>query len=383
MTLPRLHQFAVALLACLVWIQRGSAQPAILHEPRPARAVVDSTDTLTADDAAQIEELARGVRNASGADLMVVVIPTTSGQPHRAFATDLFNRWQLGSADRNDGLLIFVALDDHKAEIILGDGVDSPEQVAASQRIMNEVLLPEFRRGQPGSGLRRAASACASDILGVKAEAPAAAGAASEEPVPTPTAAEASSPPSPEPLPRGLLHASRTTDGSAYALLGGGTAGGIGLSWFVLRRHLRNRPRICPECRREMIRLGETADDPHLDAGQQVEERLHSVDYDVWTCPTCPAVTKVRYGTFFTRYARCPKCRYATKSSTVRRVRSPTTWSSGLEEINERCSNCDFTAQSTRVIPRRSSERSSSSWGSSSGSSGGGRSSGSGASGSW
>jgi len=40
------------------------------------------------------------------------VIRTTGERPQRAFATELFNRWQLDSAERNDSLLIFVALGD-------------------------------------------------------------------------------------------------------------------------------------------------------------------------------------------------------------------------------------------------------------------------------
>ena len=91
-----------------------------------------------------------------------------------------------------------------------------------------------------------------------------------------------------------------------------------------------------------------------------------------------PQVIKIRYGAFFTRYARCPKCRFATKSETVQRIRSPTTRSTGLEQIDERCAQCGYHARSNRVVPRL--DDSSSSSGSSRG---GGSSSGAGASGSW
>jgi uncharacterized protein len=130
-----------------------------------------------------------------------------------------------------------------------------------------------------------------------------------------------------------------------------------------------------------MVRLVELADDSHLSSGQKPEEQLKSVDYDVWTCPTCPQVIQFRYGTFFTRYARCPSCRHVTKSKSVNRVRSPTKWSSGLKTITERCSNCGYTAERTHVLPQLDDDHSSSSWSSSS--SGGGSSSGAGASGSW
>ena len=140
----------------MVWplvVAAGLMPPAsgsVTDGPRPRARVIDTTDTLAAEDVEQLERLAAGIRAASGADMMVVVIPSTDGQPHRRVATDLFNRWQLGSAERNDGLLVFVAIDDRKAEIILGDGIDAPAQIAASERIMQKVMVPEFRRGAPG-----------------------------------------------------------------------------------------------------------------------------------------------------------------------------------------------------------------------------------------
>ena len=92
-------------------------------------------------------------------------------------------------------------------------------------------------------------------------------------------------------------------------------------------------------------------------------------------------VTTLRYGAFFTRYAKCPNCSFQTKHTTVKRIRSATTRRSGLEEIVEHCGHCGHSARSTRVIPKRVERDSSFSWSSSS--SGGGSSSGSGASGSW
>jgi uncharacterized protein len=382
-------------LACIWALGALAAEPAEIDGPRPPGHVMDTVGLLADDDDAAIERLAAGIKAASGGELVVVVVRTTNGQPHRAFATDLFNRWELGSAERDDGLLIFVATDDRKAEIVLGDGVDDERQRRASQRIMDEVLIPEFKAGRPAAGLRKAALACGTEILSAGPEAPlpdqplvpvpaeAVADAPAEPFVPEPVAVDAEFPawrPPPRPQSSGLL---------PLALFGGGTLGGTGLSWYLVRRHLRRRPRQCPECRIDMVRLCEQTDDAHLATGQQKEERLRSVDYDVWTCPTCPHVTTLRYGTFFTSHSKCPGCGFVTESRTVNRVRSPTKWQSGLETITEQCTHCGRSDTTSRVIPTLSaghdssffSSSSSSSW--SSGSSGGGSSSGVGASGSW
>ena len=146
-----------------------------------------------------------------------------------------------------------------------------------------------------------------------------------------------------------------------------------------------------------MIRLSEGEDDARLERSERLEENLGSVDYNVWTCPVCPGVEKVRWGALFTRYAKCPRCRAVTKSHTISRLRAPTQFSEGLERIDERCLHCGWEKTSKQTIPRlaeptissvdwssgsSSGGFSSSSGGLSSGSSGG-HSSGGGASGSW
>ena len=42
--------------------------------------------------------------------------------------------------------------------------------------------------------------------------------------------------------------------------------------------------------------------------GQQAEERVGSVDYDVWKCGSCSHHFTLRYPKWITGYARCPQC---------------------------------------------------------------------------
>ncbi len=368
------------LVCCLAMITALPLAAASLDGPRPAGHVLDTVGLLTPDDVAAIERVAEGVAAASGGDLMVVVTATTGGQPHRAYATAVFNRWQLGSAERNDGLLIFVALDDRKAEIVLGDGIDDDARERTSQRIMDRVLIPEFKAGRHAAGLRKAALACAAEILGGGPEA-----AIPDHPEPAfvPDAAAARPLPAWNPPPR----REAPQDWMPAAGLAATLAGGTGVGMYLVGRYRRHRRRSCPSCRIELVRLGEAVEDSHLTAGQQTEERLQSVDYDVWTCPTCPHVTKLRYKKFFSSFATCPGCRYRTRSKTVERVQAATTSQSGLERITETCHHCGKSNTSTRVIPQLASVDdgfwSVASCGGGSSFDGGGSSSGGGASGDW
>ena len=93
--MPLLATF-VAIVVSLMLSDSGWAQvPGIVTGPRPQARVIDETGTLSAADSAEIERLARSIQETTKADMMVVVIPTTAGESHRRFATDL--KWMVAS----------------------------------------------------------------------------------------------------------------------------------------------------------------------------------------------------------------------------------------------------------------------------------------------
>jgi uncharacterized membrane protein YgcG len=102
-----------------------------------------------------------------GAEMAIVTVPTTAGAEHRDFATRLFNHWRIGHAVRNNGVLIFVAVQDRAAEIILGNGIDSDAHVAMSDRIMRDIMVPRFRHGDNAGAVLAGARACARDFFQV------------------------------------------------------------------------------------------------------------------------------------------------------------------------------------------------------------------------
>ncbi|MEY8839137.1 hypothetical protein AB9K41_08935, partial [Cribrihabitans sp. XS_ASV171] len=152
----------------------------------------------------------------------------------------------------------------------------------------------------------------------------------------------------------------------------------LGGGALALRRYLRTRPRPCPRCRTVMARMGETADDDHLDGGQRLEEFLQSVDYDVWACPDCDHKDIIRYPSWFSSYGSCPRCNYRTLSSESEILEAATTSRTGRKRVDYHCRQCGYENSEIRTIPKVSKSSSSSG-----GSFGGGSSSGGGASGSW
>ncbi|HLL04153.1 MAG TPA: TPM domain-containing protein [Myxococcaceae bacterium] len=357
-----------APFALFAWLALAPVALAVtVHEVpdvRPRSAVVDLTGTLSTGDKTLIDAAAE--RGRSGGELYVAVIDTTGGEPHRDYATRLFNQLRLDTGARNRGILLMAALNDRKAEIIIGDGY-AGWATSETDRIMSDVVVAHFRRGDPAGAMVNGARALVDQVL-------LASGSAMRS---SQSRSWSSSPGQPE----GMGHQVKSAVGSHPLPFWGGL-GGVGLLAFAgARRYLRNRPRACSRCSQQMVRLGEHADDAHLTSGERKEESLGSVDYDIWSCTSCRNTLKLRYGAFFTGYSKCTRCRAKTLDTDTTTLEHATEYSTGRARVDENCRHCDYHNSYTRTIPRKTRSTSSSS--SSSSSRGGGSSSGRGSSGSW
>jgi len=172
----------------------------------------------------------------------------------------------------------------------------------------------------------------------------------------------------------------------------------IYLPWMLtLRGRYRRRVRPCQACGQPMRRLNEQEEDAHLSAARQTEERLGSVDHDVWLCGACGSAQRVSFVNAATDFEACPKCSTVAMSvegDTVLTQATATLQGKGVR--THLCHHCGHRRKESYLIPRTetssSDTSSSSSFGSSSSSSsnsassshwGGGSSGGGGASTSW
>jgi len=138
----------------------------------------------------------------------------------------------------------------------------------------------------------------------------------------------------------------------------------------------RKRPKTCMKCSNSMIKLNESEDDAYLSKTQVTEERLNSLDYDVWICDSCKNTVIEKYrDKNFSRYIKCSGCGGITSKRTGSVVtRQPTYYSTGQREITYECQACSRIDKKYETIPKLQQTSTSSGGGTyrSGGSSGGG-----------
>lgn len=127
--------------------------------PQPdAGYVTDLAGVLSEKEEERIEQWLIRVEQRSKSEIIVVTIdsiqnyPGTNNSSIETFATGLFNTWKIGNKAQNNGILLLVAVKDRKARIELGAGFSgSGDAVAAG--IMNDTIVPQFRKGNYPGGI--------------------------------------------------------------------------------------------------------------------------------------------------------------------------------------------------------------------------------------
>ena len=150
-----LHRWVLFAGLLVVW---GIALADVAVPALKAR-VTDLTGTLTAQQTRQLESQLAALEQRKGAQVVVLMLPTTQPEDITDYATRVFDQWKIGRKNVDDGVLVVVAKDDHRATIETGYGLEGAIPDAAASRIIREYMSPKFRVGDFYGGLNDAVGA--------------------------------------------------------------------------------------------------------------------------------------------------------------------------------------------------------------------------------
>lgn len=93
-----------------------------------------------------------------GSEVVVVTLDSVEGgkPAMKRFATDLFNRWGVGSEERNNGVLVLFSQGDRRIEIAVGKSLNGKVSTAWTEEMLKEYVVPKCRRGDYGAGILQA-----------------------------------------------------------------------------------------------------------------------------------------------------------------------------------------------------------------------------------
>ena len=108
-------------------------------KPAHLGSVADLGDMLTPEDAAAIEQMGGDLTNATGAQMIVVTMPTLRGVDARRFAQQLFADWQLKDAAQGNTALLFIAKEEREIFFLFGPALTEMEQEHDTTYAVNRI----------------------------------------------------------------------------------------------------------------------------------------------------------------------------------------------------------------------------------------------------
>lgn len=202
----------------------ATAQGAPQSVPVLKARVTDLTGTLATSEVQTLEAELAAVERAKGAQIAVLLVPSTQPEDIAAYGIRVAEAWKLGRADVDDGAILIVAKNDRRVRIEVGQGLEGVIPDAAAARIIREYIAPRFRAGDWYGGIHDATGAMVKLV--------------NDEPLPPPLADE--------PRGRGDAQTALTMAFFAAVILGMFTArlpsvlramitggGAAAVSWFV------------------------------------------------------------------------------------------------------------------------------------------------------
>ncbi len=382
-----MRQIFTLIIAVLATIVAGHAavytpaQVPDVHRADRRDFVANPDGILSPRAVAYIDSTLQALRQSTSVEAMVVAVDDiTDPDDASDFATELFTLWGLGKSDKDNGLLILLVKDAHKVQIRTGYGLEGALPDIACARIIREVMTPAFRQDNYDAGICGAVAMIdriltdpqyGDEFRSSQADTDTAAGDDSDDMFSfylflcsllavfmlgafLLTLL-------------GMRHADSQTKyrrfigWKPYYLVG--TFGGLGLPLIaslpllLCLYHWRNHTRKCPNCGTRMRKVDEVHDNEYLTPSQDLEERIGSVDYDVWLCPACGETDILPYTSTASPYVECERCHARTARLVRNRIVTPPTRSRQGQGVKEyHCLNCNHDQHNYYTIDRKTDD---------------------------
>lgn len=345
-----------------------------VHLQDRTRYVSNPDGVLSAEAQTRADSIIADIWRQSSAEVVAVVVRSIGNEEITDFAHRLATSWGVGKKDKDNGLLLMVVVDQRKATLRTGYGVEGLIPDIIASRIIRDNMAPHFREGDYDAGTIEALQTV-NHILTTPG--------ATEELMSKYANDENTSGESVDFLGMykifiiivsaamlcwyiAVLFANRRRDDFeryqaldklkmpmlfvTFLTLGCTLIIYLLITWQM--KHLRNKSRKCPNCNHKMRKLDEETDNQYLTPAQDAEERINAIDYDVWLCDNCGETDVLPYVNRMTSYTKCPHCgALACNMVSDRIVRSATTNHEGQGMKDYVCQNCRQRTSIPYIIP--------------------------------
>lgn len=151
--------FIFFFLTVLGALNVSFAQFEIPKKPEFQTSVYDYANLLSAAEKTNLEQKLIKYSDTTSTQIVIAIINSTNGENINYLGAQWGQKWGIGQAKEDNGILILLANGDRRIAINTGYGIEHLLTDALSKRIIERDIIPYFKRNDYPGGLNRAADA--------------------------------------------------------------------------------------------------------------------------------------------------------------------------------------------------------------------------------
>ena len=124
--------------------------------PKSNTLITDYTNTLSENERQSLESKLVAFDDSTSTQIAVVIIKSVGEYDINEYGANLGRAWGIGQKGKNNGILILVAMDDHKVTIQTGYGAEGAVPDVVTHEIIQNDITPHFKQNDYSGGLNAA-----------------------------------------------------------------------------------------------------------------------------------------------------------------------------------------------------------------------------------
>lgn len=146
-------KFNIPRLLTILLLVSGSV---MAQKPVPelwGQRVHDDAHVLKSETVDLLEKQLKVYEDSTSNQIAILLVQSLDGDVLEDYSIRVVEKWNLGTKEKDNGVLLLIAVDDHKMRIEVGHGLEGVLTDAQSNRIIRNEIAPNFRREDYDAGV--------------------------------------------------------------------------------------------------------------------------------------------------------------------------------------------------------------------------------------
>jgi uncharacterized protein len=126
----------------------------------------DEAHVLSSGFVAKLEQQLKQHEDSTSNQIAVLLVSSLGDEPMEEYTLRVAEKWRIGKQEKDNGVLLFISIDDRKVRIEVGEGLEGVLTDALCSQIIRHEIAPYFRQGNYEGGVQAAIEAIIKAIRG-------------------------------------------------------------------------------------------------------------------------------------------------------------------------------------------------------------------------